>query len=260
MGRTTAWWGSIADVEVAVRCGQEDHRVVWSSGRLRFIDHADLRADNVLNALGAHRFGCSAVRWAWRQGRTALFRIKPVASAARAGDVTAGRVLASMQAGADEQLPERLRRVRALTLAMTWDRRPVPPLPGDHVGVADPLEWLLYEAAERALQRSTRISARELGLVRSGPAFDVRVEREEGPPVCSGWMDSTACDVELRLPARWLADVWIRGDDAVEPTMVVDRRDDAELVLGWSKVFEGAATPELAWRSISSGQSTEKWP
>lgn len=249
--RTTAWWGSIADVEVAVRCGHDDHRVVWSAGRLRFIDHADLRADIVLNALGEHRTGCAAVRAAWRHGRTAPFRVQPMVSAARAGDVTAGLVLASMQAGADEQLPERLRRLRALTRAMTWARRPVAPLPGDHVGVGDPLGWLLYEAAERALQRSTRVSARELGLVTSGPAFDVRVERVEGWPACSGWMDSTACDVELRLPSRWLANVWIRGDDAVEAAMVVDRRHDAELVLGWTKVIEGAAAPALTWRTVS---------
>jgi hypothetical protein len=60
-------WDGLAPTELPIRCGQQDHRVVWAGGELIAADHPDADRERALTALGADPFPCLDLLDAWNR-------------------------------------------------------------------------------------------------------------------------------------------------------------------------------------------------
>lgn len=73
------WWDGVPPAESRVRCGGQEHRLRWSAGELRALDHDDLEGERTLAALGGERCECVEIVDLWREHSTQL-RILVLAS------------------------------------------------------------------------------------------------------------------------------------------------------------------------------------
>jgi len=64
---TPAWWAMLPPVVVPVPCGEDDHELVWSSGRLDAPAHPNARRERALMALGAEPSACLQLLDAWER-------------------------------------------------------------------------------------------------------------------------------------------------------------------------------------------------
>jgi hypothetical protein len=61
----SAWWAAFGPAETSLRCGDSEHRLRWTDGTLRALDHADAEGELVLGALGGDTSPCLDVLMAW---------------------------------------------------------------------------------------------------------------------------------------------------------------------------------------------------
>ncbi len=64
-GPAAAWTATAAEVELAVACGPDRHRLVWRRGEVILADHPDLAAERALVALGGPEPACLARLRLW---------------------------------------------------------------------------------------------------------------------------------------------------------------------------------------------------
>lgn len=59
------WWKAAAELELVVRCEGADHRLLWSEGEVKMLDHPDLEAELAMVALGGSEPPCVANYRLW---------------------------------------------------------------------------------------------------------------------------------------------------------------------------------------------------
>ncbi len=62
---TAPWWAAFGPAEAGLTCDGSRHRVGWSEGALRALDHADPEGESVLAALGGGTTPCVELVRAW---------------------------------------------------------------------------------------------------------------------------------------------------------------------------------------------------
>ena len=69
---STPWWAGIASATTTIDCGGHEHRLEWSDGDLRALDHPDVEGDRTLAALGGDAYPCLAALDDWSRHRDDL--------------------------------------------------------------------------------------------------------------------------------------------------------------------------------------------
>jgi hypothetical protein len=59
------WWALLPSAQAGVSCGEHNHQLIWSEGRLTAPDHPDAEGELVLAALGGERSSCMDLVEAW---------------------------------------------------------------------------------------------------------------------------------------------------------------------------------------------------
>ncbi len=60
-----SWWAAFGPAEASLSCGDAKHRLRWTDGTLRAVDHADAEGELVLAALGGDTSPCLDMVRAW---------------------------------------------------------------------------------------------------------------------------------------------------------------------------------------------------
>ncbi|MGO9753716.1 MAG: hypothetical protein ACLP8S_18985 [Solirubrobacteraceae bacterium] len=68
----TAWWIGLSDAQATVTCSDQQHRLRWSDGRLKALDHGDPEDERALAALGGQPCTCIELLDAWERHRDDL--------------------------------------------------------------------------------------------------------------------------------------------------------------------------------------------
>jgi hypothetical protein len=59
------WWTGITAAQMSLPCGDGEHQLRWSEGRLTAVDHPDVDRERALVALGGERVACLDLLDAW---------------------------------------------------------------------------------------------------------------------------------------------------------------------------------------------------
>jgi hypothetical protein len=70
---TAPWWAAVGPAEAQLSCGAGQHRVRWTDGMLRAVDHPDAEGELVLAALGGAATPCLDLVRIWARHTDDLF-------------------------------------------------------------------------------------------------------------------------------------------------------------------------------------------
>ena len=241
------WWLGLATAEAPVDCGGAQHRVEWTAGCLRPVDHADAEAEEALAVLGdSMRARCIALTDAWRRhaqtvqlvtlGRRpgegpigypsdAAPRKLPTRHAIRdAGHRSAVErdLLEGQEVAALLSLPgplvDRLVLTAMASCVERWDNDVFRAEHGLRVGAA---------LSARAMPALARFGAQ---LEHRPPLVTVSPSQPDAGPAIIARIPGPGAPltVTAELPVAWLVDVWGRGISEPDGRLVLGVREADE--------------------------------
>jgi hypothetical protein len=192
--------GGSEPAEAVVDCNEEAHRLVWSAGSLRAIEHPDLGGERALAGIGGTRYPCVDLLDAWERHADDLIVL-----------LLAGRGPADVLAAEDEQRRQ---------------MRGRPGVPEDPLGEVMDLLRLGVALADRLVAtvsasvaadtRRPRLHAALYGRVLAAmrtwlgqPRLAIELDLLDGSGQRSLRLDGDT--VYVTLPFVWLSEVWVRG-------------------------------------------------
>ena len=219
-----------APVEARVECGGGTHRLRWTGGHLRALDHPDTEGERLLVALGGGRPECLEILESWDVHREDVRLLTlgprhggdlPVVATADLDAVRHGHFANNVRHGraARAQMPaalrarglpgdslddqeEHLHRHLALLRLFT-----LPAVLQQRLGAAVAATWWARDPDTPALQAA--VVGRARPALRAWAGGDVAVHFRVGPATTVARTDDGEA-VEAELPTRWLVDVWSR--------------------------------------------------
>lgn len=264
------WWLGLAPASALVDCNDAQHRLEWSAGRLRPVDHDDAEAEEALAALGDGAVArCIALADAWRRCSD---NVQLVTLGRRPGEGPIGYP----SEWAPKKLPTRselrqaaLRSPAEANVRCGWEVAVLLALPGPLV------DRLVLTAMASCVERWCDDAFRATHGLRIGAALSARAmpalrrfgaQLEHGPPLVTVSPSqpgagpsviariqgpSAPLTVTAELPVAWLVDVWGRGISEPDGRLVLGVREADEAgreflvdVAEWERA--GPITWELA--------------
>jgi hypothetical protein len=265
---TRPWWQNQSPAEVSVDCSGQKHLVRWQDGGLVLLEHDDPDGERTLAALGGDACECVEILGSWERHRDDL-RLLVLASRgtgdplAHVDERLSGRAAkGSAVFAAGPYVSSR----RVMRRAPGWvSQTPLPrPIPiGRSVGEVDRDDILtllqlggglsdrlvatvLANWSERISNKDERVEAERQSLIvalygrvtvalrswLNEPDLAVTLDMIDpsDPPDLARGPDG----VHVRLPFRWLIDVWARGVSVVLgrfATQLLDAEDERQRVL-----------------------------
>ncbi len=228
MPRKPRWYDALPQATVVVKCGGEDHRVVWRRGKLVLEAH-DLAAERGMLAFGGELCPCMRVLEMWVE----QFRMPPELF-----------VQLRKWLGPNADLaPVEFELQRRLGMILGWERS------WRRASYVDQQQerLLAAELKDRALpalrHHLNAWKPRTGARVISG--CQVAVVPAAAPATVEGTTDGVAMKAAARLHGRWLVDVWPRGIATVDDAFVIavlDAHSDDDVhvrAAGWEPTTPG---------------------
>jgi hypothetical protein len=263
---TRSWWQNHSPAEMSVDCSGQKHLVRWQDGGLVLLDHDDPDGERTLAALGGDTCECVEILGTWERHRDDL-RLLIIASRGT-GDLlvhidehvpgrarTRSVVLASHSSGKRfgpaagwvGYAPLARARTRIAQLSGDVEQDELLALLQLEGGLSDRLvATVLAEWSERISSDDERIEADRQSLIAAlygrvtialqswlnEPDLAITLDMIDpsGPPDLTRGPEG----IHVRLPFRWLIDVWARGVSVVLgrfATQLLDAEDERQRVL-----------------------------
>jgi hypothetical protein len=256
------WYDSASPCTTTVPCGNGTHTLRWEAGRLQLLSHPDGEAEQVLSVLGGQKAGCVAIAEMWtrhvadlsvltiwpRGPQDALTLTWETVADADVGASFMTRRLFRPDARQEHERATELRTLLMLGPAFGYR------LTG-HVTAAHAPRLAASDHPALTVATESRAAAAIAEWAGTDPA---RVRATLTSPGPAEVRDGG--ELELRLPADWLATVWACGLALVDGHLVVAVTEpgwpDAEVLA----LSAPSTTPvALAVRGTATGTGDPHW-